>query len=299
MSFIPETPPPLPTLDNLNATVPKDLDAKQIAKSWFASFSTAASAGDARALAALFIPDSFWRDILALTWDFRTFAGVPAITQFLSDRLTVARPTAFAIRDDAYLGLQQPFPDLAWISFMFDFETAAGLASGIARLVPTANGEWKAYGVFTNLEDLKGIPEKVGSLRNHASNHGKWESARKREIEFEAGVEPTVLVIGGGHSGLEIAARMKVYEIPTLVVEKNSRIGDNWRYRYEALCLHDPVCQLSFCWTFCWTLIWANHIGQIMIICPISRRSFSHYPFLFRRLTYPASHRHGRCTPRL
>jgi len=50
-----------------------------------------------------------------------------------------------------------------------------------------------------------------------------------------------VLIIGGGHSGLEVAARLKYLGVRTLVVEKNARIGDNWRNRYEALCLHDPV----------------------------------------------------------
>ncbi|KAF9459687.1 hypothetical protein BDZ94DRAFT_1171175 [Collybia nuda] len=241
MSNIPEVAPPLPTLDNLNATVPEELDVRQVAKAWFAYFSAAAFSGDAQAVATLFIPDSFWRDMLSFTWDFRTFSGAPAITQFLSDRLSVARPTAFAIRDDAYLGLQRPFPDIVWINFMFDFETTAGLGSGIARLVPTANGEWKAYGVYTNLEGLKGFPEKIGALRNQSSNHGKWESDRRREIEFEGTVKPSVVVIGGGQSGLDIAARLKAFEIPTLVVEKNPRIGDNWRNRYEALCLHDPV----------------------------------------------------------
>ncbi|KAH9931321.1 uncharacterized protein B0H18DRAFT_991152 [Fomitopsis serialis] len=30
-------------------------------------------------------------------------------------------------------------------------------------------------------------------------------------------------------------------DVPTLVVEKQNRIGDQWRDRYEALCLHDPL----------------------------------------------------------
>ncbi|KAF8069230.1 hypothetical protein FPV67DRAFT_1669244 [Lyophyllum atratum] len=235
---IPDTP--LPTLENLNATVPDDLDAKAVAKEWFKAFAQSAEASDAQALAALFVPDAFWRDMLALTWDFRTFAGVPKITQFLSDRLAIARPTAFLLRDDAYLGLQRPYPDIAWINLMFDFATATGLASGVARLVPTANGEWKAHTVYTNLEDLKGFPEKIGALRNAAANHGKWVDDRKREMEF-VDSQPVVLIVGGGQSGLEVAARLKALDVQTLVVEKNTRIGDNWRNRYDALCLHDPV----------------------------------------------------------
>jgi len=129
---------------------------------------------------------------------------------------------------------------------MFDFETDIGVASGIARLVPTSSegGEWRAHTVFTNLEDLKGFAEKTGELRNREPNHGRWEEDRRKEREFE-GREPVVVIVGGGHSGLDLAARLKCLDIPTLVVEKNSRIGDNWRNRYEALCLHDPVCEYT------------------------------------------------------
>lgn len=125
---------------------------------------------------------------------------------------------------------------------MFDFETDSGIASGIARLVPTANGEWKAHTIFTNLEDLKGFPEKIGPLRNSVTNHGKWEENRKKEAEF-VDKQPTVLIVGGGQSGLDVAARLKALNVSSLVVERNPRIGDNWRTRYESLTLHDPVCE--------------------------------------------------------
>ncbi|KAG6875082.1 hypothetical protein C0992_005297 [Termitomyces sp. T32_za158] len=235
--------PSLPTLQKLNATIPADLDAKAVAKAWFAAFTHSIEAGDAQRVAKLFVDDGYWRDMLALTWDFRTFSGLPKITQFLADCLGAARPSAFVLRDDAYLGLQQPYPDLAWISLFFDFETTSGIASGIARLIPIANGEWKAHTVYTNLEDLKGFPEKIGLLRDAAPNHGKWVSKRKREVEF-VDKSPVVLVVGGGQCGLEVAARLKALNVPTLIVEKNQRIGDNWRNRYDALCLHDPVCEI-------------------------------------------------------
>ena len=82
----------------------------------------------------------------------------------------------------------------------------------------------------------------VLALRNPEPNHGRWEEARRKEVAF-GGADPTVLIIGGGQSGLEVAARLKALDVPALVIEKNERIGDNWRERYEALCLHDPVCK--------------------------------------------------------
>ena len=200
---------------------------------------------DVESASQLFVQDAFWRDILSLTWDFRTFSGLPTIAKFLNDRLGLTKPRAFQLREDGYLKLQRPALDLAWINFFFDFETEIGIASGVARLVPTANGEWKAHAVFTNLEDLKGFPEKVGPFGNCAPNQGRWFDDRRKRFE-SADENPTVLIIGGGQSGLELAARLKALDVPTLVVEKNARIGDNWRNRYDALSLHDPVCKHLF-----------------------------------------------------
>jgi cation diffusion facilitator CzcD-associated flavoprotein CzcO len=48
-------------------------------------------------------------------------------------------------------------------------------------------------------------------------------------------------VIGGGQSGLCIAARLKQLNVDTLIVDREARIGDNWRKRYHALTLHNQV----------------------------------------------------------
>lgn len=200
-------------------------------------------AQDVDLLIKLFLPDFFWRDILALTWDFRIFRGSTKIRQFLRDRLPITKSREFKLKDE-FISLQRPYPDLAWVNAMFDFETEVGVCSGVVRLLPTQSGEWKAHVVFTNLEELHGYPEKRGSLRNPLPNHGLWGLQRQKEVEFE-GTNPTVLIIGAGQSGLIVAARLKVLDVSVLVVEKNPRIGDNWRNRYEALCLHDPVCKHS------------------------------------------------------
>ena len=259
---------PLPTLSNLNATVPNDLDVHKVASEWLNALSNAIESKNPDNAVSLFVEDSWWRDMLALTWDFRTFRGTPAIRTFLHDRIGVAHPRSFKLRQD-FLGLQRPYEDLAWINAFFDFETDTGIGFGIVRLVPTANGEWKAHVVYTNLEELKGFPEKIGALRNAQPNHGPWQEDRNREKEF-ATSDPVVLIIGGGQSGLEVAARLKSYDIPTLVIEKNERIGDNWRNRYEALCLHDVVCKFPS-----WAYIpsFESYI-QGMIICRIFRKYF-------------------------
>ncbi|KAF9078745.1 hypothetical protein BDP27DRAFT_1206778 [Rhodocollybia butyracea] len=231
---------PLPTLERLGASFSPNADAKKIASDWFSSFGKCAKDGDVDGVTRLFMSECYWRDILAMTFSFRTFVGIDRIKEFLKDRLSLSKLHGFKLRDET-IQLQQPYPDLVWIAFFFDFEVGnTGIASGIGRLVPQADGSWKANCIFTHLEDLKDFPEKVGHLRNVEPNHGMWVAQREREIAFEDR-EPTVLVVGGGQGGLEIAARLKMLDISTLVVEKNPRIGDGWRNRYKALCLHDPV----------------------------------------------------------
>ncbi|KAG2090630.1 uncharacterized protein F5147DRAFT_787192 [Suillus discolor] len=152
-----------------------------------------------------------------------------AISCFLfTDQLPLFTLSSFKLREDL-VELQRPYPDIAWIQAFFDFETTVGIASGVFRLVPLADGSWKAHTVFTNLENLKGFPEQNGPRRDYQPNHGKWAAKCAREIEC-IDEEPSVVVIGGGQGGLDVAARLKMLGMKTLVVEKNERI--DWLESY-------------------------------------------------------------------
>ena len=231
----------LPTLQNLGSTVDPDIDVQAVAKAWFTRFADAMSSKDVVGILDLIVDDAFWRDILALTWDFHTYEGKDSVKQFLTDQLPKFDLSAFKLREE-FVMLSRTYEDLVWIMGIFNFDTTVGHATGIFRLVPLPDRSWKAHGVFTNLDDLKGFPEKTGFLRNQEPNHGKWVEMREREQEF-LDEEPGALIIGGGHSGLDVAARLKMLGIKSLIVERHDRIGDNWRTRYAALCLHDTVCE--------------------------------------------------------
>lgn len=236
-------PAPLPTFGLLGLQkAPENIDANSVASGWIQSFSNALSTGDVDAILEHFIDQCYWRDILAFTWDFRTFDGKDRFRQFLQDCLAETKPESFAAVVDQLQSVQQVAPDLLWLQSSFKFETKVGQCSGIVRLVPLPSGQWKAHSIFTNLEEIRGFPEQLGHLRNPDPNHGKWVSGREKEMEFADG-DPPVLIVGGGHSGLTIATRLKVLGIKSLIIERNGRIGDNWRKRYQALCLHDPVCE--------------------------------------------------------
>ena len=61
---------------------------------------------------------------------------------------------------------------------------------------------------------------------------------------------PTRLcAVGAGHNGLSSAARLQALGVKVLVIDREQRIGDNWRLRYEALSLHFPH--------------WADHLAYM------------------------------------
>ena len=158
------------------------------------------------------------------------------------DRLDETRLGDIRLLSAAY---QTPYPDLGWIYLQFSFETSVGLGRGDARLIYTQEHSWRAVTVYTNLEGLKDHPERLGAQRDFRPDHGKWSEQREQEIAF-TGRNPEVLIVGGGQSGLEMASRLNALGVSNLVVEKNARLGDNWRQRHECLSLHGPICTRSF-----------------------------------------------------
>lgn len=259
-----------------NFVLPGDLDPVAIASKWFHAFAPLVEQGDTTGILGLLTESSFWRDILALTWDMRTFDGPTDIKRFLDDRLRVVKLANLKLGDSS-LG-----PANVWIQSIFTFDVGDyGLGTGVIRLVPTPTGEWKGYTIYTSLSGLKDHPEQLGEHRNQHPNHGKWLEQRQREVEF-TDEEPYVLVVGGGHGGIHIAARLKHLGIPTLVVERNVRIGDNWRNRYDMLCLHDPVCKFQDSGNLPIATTLTSHIShraQPIPVYPIPICLASLYPF--------------------
>ena len=60
---------------------------------WLTNFDDALSRGDARAAAALFVEDSYWRDLIAFTWNITTAEGRDAIAEMLAATLPGVRPS--------------------------------------------------------------------------------------------------------------------------------------------------------------------------------------------------------------
>ncbi|MCP3386621.1 NAD(P)/FAD-dependent oxidoreductase [Bradyrhizobium sp. CCGUVB4N] len=218
------------------------------AQAWLDEFERALGKSDGAALNGLFLADGFWRDVLALSWNLQTLAGRDAVAQALTALSPKATPNHFKIAPNRAAPRWVTRAGTNNIEAIFRFETALGRGSGIVRLVPdTADGDrLKAWTLLTALEELKGFEEQLGTSRPRGQAYSRdfrgpnWLDLRNASRDY-SDRDPTVLVVGGGQAGLAIAARLKQLQIDTLIVDRETRIGDNWRKRYHALTLHNQV----------------------------------------------------------
>jgi putative flavoprotein involved in K+ transport len=203
---------------------------------WLSTLETALSKSDAKAAAALFADECYWRDLVSFTWNIITLEGRAAIEAMLKETVVKVKPSNFKIEGEAKKvdGV---------IEGWFTFETADARGRGILRL---KGG--KCWTLLTTMVELKGHEERKGPKRIMGAEHGVAKNRKswlqlKQEEEARLGVseQPYCLIIGGGQGGIALGARMKRLGVPTIIVEKNEKPGDSWRKRYKSLCLHDPV----------------------------------------------------------
>jgi cation diffusion facilitator CzcD-associated flavoprotein CzcO len=220
---------------------PDHADLAMIVADWLTSFERAAGRGDVDALGQLFVEDCWWRDLLCVTWDLSTARGIAQIRDKYGDRLADVgfRAMAPAAEPPAVLA------DGKLTAFV-EFATAQARGRGVLRLV-LDEGRWRAWTFLTAMEELVGHEElrtsihdaSRGAYNQAVDQRETWPEMRQRQREF-ADAEPAVVVVGAGHAGLNIAARLGHLGVPTLVLEQTPRVGDVWRNRYNNLLLHDP-----------------------------------------------------------
>ena len=226
----------------------KTTDVAIAAESWLSQFEAAVTGNDTEALKLLFHPDSYWRDVLALSWKLQTLNGAEAILEELPALARRAGPKNFRIDPDRAAPRRVTRAGTNSIEAIFRFETSTGRGHGIVRLIADADddGRLKAWTLLTALEELKGFEEQLERARPRGQAYSRdfrgpnWLDQRKTSFAY-ADRDPTVLVVGGGQAGLSIAARLKLLHVDTLIVDRWPRIGDNWRKRYHALTLHNQV----------------------------------------------------------
>jgi putative flavoprotein involved in K+ transport len=208
------------------------------AAAWLAAFGEALAAGDPAAAAALFAGDCYWRDLIAFTWNITTLEGRQAISEMLAQTLPRVQPGGWKITEGEEPAETDGVTE-AWIGF----ETAAGRGSGHLRLRGGL-----CWTLLTTLDELKGYEEPQGPNRpkgvQHGANRARTTWLERREQEASAlgyTEQPYVLIVGGGQAGIALGARLRQLDVPTIIVDKRGRPGDQWRSRYKSLCLHDPI----------------------------------------------------------
>ena len=178
-------------------------DIAVAADNWLAQFEHALAKSDESGLKALFHPDSYWRDVLALSWNIQTINGADGILKELKLHGPAAAPTGFAVDPERAAPRKVMRAGTNAIEAIFKFETAIGRGDGILRLIPDAadGHKLKAWTLLTALEELKGFEEQLGIARPRGSSYSRdfrgpnWLDLRKAAAEY-ADHDPAVLVIG-------------------------------------------------------------------------------------------------------
>ena len=203
---------------------------------WLSSFGDALACQDIQAAASLFTEPGYWRDLIAFTWNIKTFESRDEIAAMLRAALPTTRPASWKLDGPATFAN-------GVVEAKLTFETAIGRGKGHIRLK-----DGKCWTLLTSMVALKGFEEKRGETREQGTQHGAFRQRRswlelKNQEEAELGYsrQPYCLIVGGGQGGLGLGARLKRLGVPTIIVDRLERPGDAWRRRYQSLCLHDPV----------------------------------------------------------
>jgi putative flavoprotein involved in K+ transport len=215
---------------------PAKLSPQERVDAWLADFEAALAARDINRVVGKFAVDSFWRDLIAFTWNIKTVEGRDGIADMLTARLADTDPSGFRTRE-------APTAAGETTSAFIEFETAVGRGVGHLRL----KGE-QAWTLLTTMQELKGHEERKGPKRVLGAMHGSEPDTRswaEKRLDEERTLgyseQPYIVVVGGGQGGIALGARLRQLQVPAIVIDRHERPGDQWRKRYKSLCLHDPV----------------------------------------------------------
>lgn len=196
--------------------------------------------------------DALWRDLLALTGTLRTFSSPKRIIDAWTELSSLRQPASFTVIPGSSR-IKRFGPKISFIAARFSFATVsrpAARCSGLIRLVPGQDGQWKIWVLSTILEEIEGfgnpdvleisasVSNKMSTLStdNHtnggAETNGLVPNGHSEETRFDC------IVVGGGMGGLSLAGRLKALGVSAVTLERNAHIGQNWTSRYESVKLH-------------------------------------------------------------
>ncbi|AQW46739.1 flavin-containing monooxygenase [Streptomyces violaceusniger] len=227
----------------MTSSNPNYADPRAIAESWLRQFGTSLMPGND--LSIHFAPECYWRDLLSFTGELRTFSGTQ-VAEELARRQPEAKATNFRPAEGRTGPRVVERNGVTSVEAIFEFDILAGSGIGVVRLVDVPGQGYRARNLFTSLDQLAGHPEHIGENRpvgkaDSTKFEGpNWLDRRQTAIAYKDR-DPQVLIVGGGQTGLALAARLGQLDVDTLIIDTHERPGDNWRKRYHSLTLHNAV----------------------------------------------------------
>lgn len=183
-------------------------DAEEIAAKWTSLFNDSIKGVETN-WSSLFLDESYWRDMLCLTWDFHTLLGPKKISSLCSAQKHGLRIKSLSLDKSSSITAPSILPvdfkgEVLGIYSFLTVETEVGRGRGLVKLLPDPKDrdQWKAFSLFTTLQELKGYEELVNTRRvtgvEHGAHHERmnWQERRIKEENFEGDLEPTVLIVG-------------------------------------------------------------------------------------------------------
>lgn len=218
------------------------VDILEPVQNWLARLNAALAPPSQTALGELLRPDCHWRDAVAFFWSLRTVSGREAVVREWLGALQRRRAWEFEIDPARCAPRTVERAGVSVIEAILKFETDVGRCAALVRL--RCDDPTRAWTFHTTLQDIRGHEE--ASLRAAREDPvfdrdvlgPTWLERRTERARF-SDRDPEVLVVGGGHGGLTVAARLGQLDVDTLVIDRMKRVGDNWRLRYRSLRLHN------------------------------------------------------------
>jgi hypothetical protein len=170
-----------------------DIDIPLIVDDWLSALEEHVTNKESKELSELFIDNSWWRDLVALSWDISTKHGVKDISDYVHDSsagLTHLTPIRAGSLQPALVDMG----GMIWIQAGFKFQTAYGSGTGLVRLANVSKTQWKAWTVFSQLEGLKSqdVLDEQRARESYSQTRVPNGIARVEKEDL------TVLIVGAG-----------------------------------------------------------------------------------------------------
>lgn len=179
--------------------------AGEIASKLITDLNKALTNKNPQAVSQLFVQHGYWRDHLALSWDYHTLIGREKIANFLTENgIRLAKieiDTSNAYRSPHFGPIDGGLGEVKGVEFFIKFTSDVGSGEGVARVAEEPEGQWKFFMFSTSLFELTGYDRLINHNRPRGVVHGgnpdrqNWLEKRAAEQNFEDR-QPQVVIVG-------------------------------------------------------------------------------------------------------